>query len=52
MGLPDEVEEASRVLRGAFRVVEERGPYLNRGNSELVRTYVKVVPKDGVDAPK
>lgn len=52
MGLPDEVKEASRVLRGAFRVVEERGPYLNRGNSELVRSYLKVLPKDQIDAPR
>lgn len=44
MGLPDEVREASRVMREAFRVVEERGPYGNRGDSELVRTYLKVVP--------
>lgn len=55
MGLPDEVQEASRVLREAFCVVEERGPYLNRGRSELVRCYVKAVPRTsggGVDAPE
>lgn len=68
MGLPGDVQEASRVLREAFVVLEERGPYPNRGDSVLVRSYLKVAPREegpvraqaarmdrpevGVDAPK
>lgn len=47
MGLPADVEEASRVLREAFAVLEERGPYANHGDSRLVRSYLKVMPRDG-----
>lgn len=45
MGLPQDVEEASRVLREAFAVLEQRGPYANRGDSRLVRSYLKVMPR-------
>jgi hypothetical protein len=41
MGLDEECQAAIGALRQVFRVVQVRGPYENRDDSELVRYYVE-----------
>lgn len=45
MGTPDELDQAEPLLRETFDVLEVRKGYQNRGDSKLVRWYVKVTFK-------
>lgn len=50
MGKPDELEQAAALLGEVFEVLETRKGYRNRGDSKLVRWYVKAEFKTGGEA--
>lgn len=44
MGLPEEIEQVAKILRQSTRFIEESQDYPNRGNTKLVRRYIKLEP--------
>jgi hypothetical protein len=52
MGLPDDVELVSAVIRATLDTVEMSAIYPNkRGDSRLVRQYIQVLPRLVFDVP-
>lgn len=53
MGTPRECDDAVKVLRLAFNVLEVSSPRPNRGDSKLVRVYVETsAPADLEEGPR